>query len=142
MLLEEQEKSRVKGLIINKFRGDVSILEPGIQMLEEKGGIPVCGVVPYMKVQLEDEDSLTGKFKHRKEALIDLAVIRYPRISNFTDVYKRQERRQYIKNAFPCIADCEMCGLCTVFRGKDPELAYADYISGKRSYLEVSQEYR
>ena len=85
MLLEEQEKSRVKGLIINKFRGDVSILEPGIQMLEEKGGIPVCGVVPYMKVQLEDEDSLTGKFKHRKEALIDLAVIRYPRISNFTD---------------------------------------------------------
>ena len=52
------------------------------------------------------------------------------------------ERRQYIKNAFPCIADCEMCGLCTVFRGKDPELAYADYISGKRSYLEVSQEYR
>lgn len=60
-------------------------MEPGIQMLEEKGGIPVCGVVPYMKVQLEDEDSLTGKFKHRKEALIDLAVIRYPRISNFTD---------------------------------------------------------
>lgn len=52
------------------------------------------------------------------------------------------ERRQYIKNAFSCIADCEMCGLCTVFRGKDPELAYADYISGKRSYLEVSQEYR
>lgn len=85
MLLEEQEKSRVKGLIINKFRGDVSILEPGIQMLEEKGGIPVCGVIPYMKVQLEDEDSLTGKFKHRKEALIDLAVVRYPRISNFTD---------------------------------------------------------
>ena len=41
------------------------------------------------------------------------------------------ERRQYIKNASPCIADCEMCGLCTVFRGKDPELAYADYISGK-----------
>ena len=52
------------------------------------------------------------------------------------------ERRQYIKNACPCIADCEMCGLCTVFREKDPELAYADYISGKRSYLEVSQEYR
>ena len=84
-LLEESERTMVKGMIINKFRGDVSILEPGIQMLEEKGGIPVCGVVPYMKVQLEDEDSLTGKFKHRKEALIDLAVIRYPRISNFTD---------------------------------------------------------
>jgi hypothetical protein len=64
--------------------------------------------------------------------------MRVPEIETSTEA----ERRQYIKNAFPCIADCEMCGLCTVFRGKDPELAYADYISGKRSYLEVSQEYR
>lgn len=46
----------------------------------------------------------------------------------------QEERRQYIKETFPCIADCDMCGLCTVFRGKDPEVAYADYISGKRSY--------
>ncbi len=64
--------------------------------------------------------------------------MRAPEIETSTEA----ERRQYIKNAFQCIADCEMCGLCTVFRGKDPELAYADYISGKRSYLEVSQEYR
>lgn len=64
--------------------------------------------------------------------------MRVPEIETSTEA----ERRQYIKNAFQCIADCEMCGLCTVFRGKDPELAYADYISGKRSYLEVSQEYR
>jgi hypothetical protein len=64
--------------------------------------------------------------------------MRAPEIETSTET----ERRQYIKNAFPCIADCEMCGLCTVFRGKDPELAYADYIRGKRSYLEVSQEYR
>ena len=55
---------------------------------------------------------------------------------------KEEERRQYIKDTFPCIADCDMCGLCTVFRGKDPEHAYADYISGKRSYLEVSGDYR
>ena len=53
-----------------------------------------------------------------------------------------EERRQYIKSTFKCIADCDMCGLCTVFKGKDPELAYADYISGKRSYLEVSADYR
>lgn len=85
LLLEEQEKERVKGFIINKFRGDVSILEPGIRMLEEKGGIPVTGVVPYMQITLEDEDSLTTRFEHRKEALIDIAVIRFPRISNFTD---------------------------------------------------------
>ncbi|MBO5524028.1 MAG: cobyric acid synthase, partial [Roseburia sp.] len=61
------------------------ILEPGIRMLEEKGGIPVTGVVPYMQITLEDEDSLTTRFEHRKEALIDIAVIRFPRISNFTD---------------------------------------------------------
>lgn len=53
-----------------------------------------------------------------------------------------EERRQYIKETFPCIADCDMCGLCTVFKGKDPELAYADYIKGIRSYLEVSGDYR
>lgn len=46
-----------------------------------------------------------------------------------------EERRQYIKNTFRCIADCDMCGLCTVLHGKDPEVAYVDYISGKRDYL-------
>lgn len=85
MLLTEEEKERVKGLIINKFRGDKSILDPGIIMLEEKGGVPVAGVVPYMPLSLEDEDSLTERFAPKKEGLIDIAVIHYPRISNFTD---------------------------------------------------------
>lgn len=85
MLLEEKEKRRVKGLIINKFRGDKSILDPGIEMLEEKGNVPVVGVVPYMELSLEDEDSLTERFDRKSEGLIDIAVIRYPRISNFTD---------------------------------------------------------
>lgn len=85
MLLEKQEKERVKGLIINKFRGDKSLLDSGIVMLEEKGGIPVTGVIPYMELSLEDEDSLTGRFEKRDRGCIDLAVIRYPRISNFTD---------------------------------------------------------
>lgn len=58
------------------------------------------------------------------------------------DASTEAERRQYIKDTFPCIVDCDMCGLCTVFKGKDPELAYADYISGKRSYLDVSGDYR
>ena len=85
MLLTDDEKNRVKGLIINKFRGDKSILDPGIEMLEEKGNVPVVGVVPYMNLSLEDEDSLSERFEHKGKGLIDLAVIHYPRISNFTD---------------------------------------------------------
>lgn len=84
-LLEEEERERIKGLIINKFRGDKSILDPGIRMLAEKGKIPVVGVVPYMELSLEDEDSLTGRFDSKEAGMIDIAVIRYPRISNFTD---------------------------------------------------------
>ena len=83
--LTDEEKNRVCGLIINKFRGDKTILDPGIQMLEERGRVPVTGVVPYMDVQLEDEDSLTERFDKKTDGLIDIAVIRYPRISNFTD---------------------------------------------------------
>ena len=93
MLLTDDERGRVKGLIINKFRGDKSILDPGIEMLEEKGRVPVTGVVPYMELSLEDEDSLTERFDKKKEGLIDIAVIRYPRISNFTDfnVFEQME---------------------------------------------------
>ncbi len=85
LLLENKERARVKGLVINKFRGDISILEPGICMLEEKGQVPVAGVVPYMQLSLEDEDSLTDRFSKKRKGNIDLAVIRFPRISNFTD---------------------------------------------------------
>ena len=85
MLLQDEEKDRVKGLIINKFRGDKTILDPGIAMLEEKGQVPVTGVVPYMELTLEDEDSLTERFDKKSTGMIDLVVIRYPRISNFTD---------------------------------------------------------
>lgn len=86
MLLTEEERAMVKGLIINKFRGDKTILDPGIAMLEERAGIPVVGVAPYMQIRVEDEDSLTERFsENRKVGLIDIAVIRLPRISNFTD---------------------------------------------------------
>ena len=53
-----------------------------------------------------------------------------------------EERRAFIKERFPCIADCDMCGLCKVFHGKDAETAYADYISGNRSFTEVSADYK
>lgn len=86
MLLEKTEKERVKGLIINKFRGDKTILDPGVVMLEERGHVPVMGVVPYMELSIDDEDSLSSRFDRKEEGLIDIAVIRYPRISNFTDL--------------------------------------------------------
>ena len=53
-----------------------------------------------------------------------------------------EERRAFIKDKYPCIADCDMCGLCKVFRGKDPENAYDDYIKGNRSFADVSYDYR
>lgn len=85
-LLEEGERARIKGTVVNKFRGDRSILEPGIQILERLCGVPVAGVIPYTHVDIDDEDSLTERFTRTTERKrIDIAVIRLPRISNFTD---------------------------------------------------------
>ena len=86
MLLEDDEKAMIKGTIINKFRGDKTILDPGIEMLEEMTKIPVVGVTPYMQVDIEDEDSLSERFARKNsQGVVDIAVIRLPRISNFTD---------------------------------------------------------
>lgn len=85
-LLEVNERARIKGTIINKFRGDLEILRPGLQMLEERTGIPVQGVIPYFYLDIDEEDSLTERFvKKNSTGLIDIAVIKLPRISNFTD---------------------------------------------------------
>ena len=86
MLLTDEERARVKGVIINKFRGDVKILEPGLRMLEERIHIPVLGVVPWMDVGLEDEDSVTERFSRMMgQGDLDVAVVKLKHISNFTD---------------------------------------------------------
>lgn len=90
-LLEKEERNMIKGLIINKFRGDPKILESGLIMLEEKlkdfMNIKVIGVVPYAHVDIEDEDSLSERFQTSNYVkLIDIAVIKLPKISNFTDM--------------------------------------------------------
>ena len=86
MLLTEEERARVKGVIINKFRGDVKILEPGLRMLEALIHVPVLGVVPWMDVELEDEDSVTERFaRSKRQGDLDVAVVKLRHISNFTD---------------------------------------------------------
>lgn len=85
LLLTEEEKKRVKGTIINKFRGDVEILKPGLNMLEDIIKIPCLGVVPYFNLSLEDEDGAV-EFNTKVTAPIDIAVIKLPHISNFTDL--------------------------------------------------------
>lgn len=85
MLLTPEERERVKGMIVNKFRGDVEILRPGLKMLEDIVHVPFLGVVPMLKVDIDDEDSLAVKKNQRAGELIDIVVIQLPHISNFTD---------------------------------------------------------
>ncbi len=94
-LLQPEERERIAGLVINKFRGDLEILRPGLSLLEEKTGKRVLGVVPYLKVDVDDEDSLApclGREDVHKP--LDAAVIRLPRISNFTDFAPLEEHPQ------------------------------------------------
>lgn len=95
MLMTESEKKRIKGVIINKFRGDIDILKPGLDMIEELTNVPVLGVVPYSHFRIEDEDSLSERFKfdQEKEGQITVEILYLPHVSNFTDfnVFETQE---------------------------------------------------
>lgn len=85
-LLQPEERHRIAGLVINKFRGDFEILRPGLSILEEKTGKRVLGVVPYLRVDIDDEDSLAPRLEREESHRpLDAAVIRLPRLSNFTD---------------------------------------------------------
>ena len=85
-LLDADEQARIKGIVINKFRGDVKILEPGLKMIEDLLGIPVLGVIPWMEIDMEDEDSVTERFSRRSgNGQTRTAIVRLPHISNFTD---------------------------------------------------------
>ncbi len=110
-LLEPEEQEMIKGLVINKFRGDPKILEPGLKMIEDRVHIPVVGVIPMDQIDLDDEDSLSDRLcgaginSRAEEAAsagingrgqkLDIAVIRLPHISNFTD-FNNLERRPFV----------------------------------------------
>ena len=94
-LLQPEERERIKGLVINKFRGDLEILRPGLSLLEKKTGKPVLGVVPYLNVDVDDEDSLAPCLEREtSHKPLDAAVVRLPRISNFTDFAPLEEHPQ------------------------------------------------
>ena len=84
-LIQAQHRSLLHGMLINKFRGDVSLLEPGIEQFNKIVPVPVLGVIPWREMLLEDEDSQNLQSKIDPEAKLDVAIIRLPHISNFTD---------------------------------------------------------
>lgn len=84
-LLEPDERERVRGLVINKFRGDIKILAPGLKQLEDLTKKTVAGVIPYGDFDIDDEDSLSGRLTGGGGSLLDIAVLRLPRMSNFSD---------------------------------------------------------
>ncbi len=111
-LLSETEKARIKGFIINRFRGDVSLLEPGLDWLEERTGVPVLAVIPYvMDLHIEAEDAINQQQKQRDDyQLLKVAVPVYPRASNHTDFDVLRLHPQ---------VDCEFIRDASQFKGAD-----------------------
>ncbi len=116
MLLDPKERQRIKGFVINKFRGDLEILKPGIRMMEEKIGIPCLGVMPYDSFMIEDEDSVTSRFEGKAArnaagghilSPVNIGVIKLPYISNFTDFMPLEIEQEveltYIQDPKDCV---------------------------------------
>ncbi len=110
MLLPDDVRQNVRGIIINKFCGDYRLFEDGKQFLEDKSGIPVLGVIPYFDIPLPSEDSLSIKDKKAGKTGIRIAILHLPKISNFTDfeLLEQHASVEYIQpgtvlSSFDCI---------------------------------------
>lgn len=89
MLLRPEERKHIKGILINKFRGDIRLFESGVKMLEDLCGVPVVGVVPYYKdIYIEEEDSVMLQTKNIRagQGKVNVAVVLLRHLSNFTDI--------------------------------------------------------
>jgi len=90
MLLKEEDRKRVKGIVINKFRGNKEVLKPGFEIIENLTGVKTLGVIPYADIDIEDEDSLSEKYKsfklNKNSNKIKVSVIKLKHISNVTDI--------------------------------------------------------
>jgi adenosylcobyric acid synthase len=121
-LLAANERARIKGVLINKFRGNAELLAPGLKMFEDLAHIPVVGVIPFIDITLDDEDSLAERLTPTHTAkTIDIAVIRLPKISNFTDF-----------NALENIPDVSLRYVAAVNDFKEPDLVI---IPGSKSVM-------
>ena len=86
MLMEADERALVRTTVVNKFRGDPTLFDDGMRILRQRTGLPVAGLVPYLQIDLDDEDSVSSRLDVRANAsVLDVAVVRLPKISNFTD---------------------------------------------------------
>ena len=90
MLLNEEDRKRIKGIVINKFRGNKEVLKSGFEIIENLTGVKTLGVIPYTDIDIEDEDSLTEKYKsfklNKNSNKIKISVIKLKHISNVTDI--------------------------------------------------------
>lgn len=104
-LMDDDAKARIKGIVINKFRGDKNLLTPGFDMLAEHFkkiniDIPVLGVIPMKKIDIDDEDSLSERLETNNVIFntkkINIAIIKLPHISNFTDFNPLSRRKEIV----------------------------------------------
>jgi adenosylcobyric acid synthase len=110
-LLSDSEKARVKGFVINRFRGDVSLLESGLRWLEERTGVPVLAVIPYvMNLHIEAEDAVNQQQTSGDQKTLKVVVPMYPRASNHTDFDVLRMHPQI---------DCEFVRDASTFNGAD-----------------------
>ncbi len=119
-LLPEDERQLIKGFIINKFRGDKELLKSGISFIEKKTGVPVLGVLPFIDVELDAEDS-AGDFLANTSGEVDIAVVKTPRMANFTDYWALRKE--------PCV------GLRFVTEAKELKSADVIILPGSKSVV-------